>query len=672
MLNEKVIKIHKMEEMISQLNTWRDEYYNKNNPSVSDKEYDKLFDQLTELEKETGIYMSNSPTQTVGYEVKSELVKIKHNHPMLSLDKTKKVSDLVKFMNNKPCVLMLKMDGLTVTLRYMDGNLVSAETRGNGEIGEDITHNAKIFKNIPLKIDCKDEVIVDGEAIITYDNFEKINRNLPEDKKYKNPRNLASGSVRQLDSKIASAREIKFIAWKMIKGSDSNSFLERLDILSNLGFDVVPHRFIVDVNSNYTDNVTIKSDILELSKEAEDKGYPIDGMVLGYDDVKYGESLGMTGHHVRSQIAFKFKEEEEISVLRSIEWSMGKTGILTPVAVFDPVELAGTTVTRASLHNISIMKDLDIQVGSEVTVVKKNEIIPQIIECNADFASFDYPDKCPICGAETVIVKENNTEVLMCPNDDCNGKLLGKMCAFVGREAHDIRGLSEATLKLLIDKGYIKKPIDLFGLKQKKTSLSNLPGLGAKSVNNILDEIERCKNTTLEKFLVGLSIPLIGKSASKTIASYEEKKAMQEGYDSPIQALLKDLGDKEFNWTVLEDFGPNMSYSIKNYMKKHNKEIIELASMFSFMYSDIMKMGEEQILKGKTFVITGSLTHFKNRNELKAKIEELGGKVTGSVTGKTDYLINNDNQSSSSKNKKAKELGIAILTEEDFINLISI
>ena len=463
----KMDNVYKMRKLIAVLNEHRDAYYNKQSPTISDYEYDKLFDELKCLEEETGIILSGSPTATVGYEVKSELKKVTHNHPMLSLDKTKSIDDLKKFLGDKNGILMLKLDGLTVSLRYINGDLISAETRGNGEIGEDILHNAKVFSNIPLHINYDGELIVDGEAVITYDTFERINANLPEGEKYKNPRNLVSGSVRQLDSKITAERNIKFIAWKMVKGVDSNSFNKRLNILHDLGFDVTP-RYIV--------NKEAISDLIDCMKgTAEDCKLPIDGMVLGYDDVAYGESLGATGHHLRSQMAFKFYDEDVETTLKGIDWTMGKTGTLTPTAIFQPVEIDGTTVERASIHNLSILNEIlgaTPHIGQKITVCKANQIIPQVISAdkkpNYDNVLFT-PLRCPICGGHTKVKQENNSQVLICTYDNCNGKLLGKMTHFVSKNAMNIDGLSEATLDKFIELGSISKVVAYLKENKVKT-----------------------------------------------------------------------------------------------------------------------------------------------------------------------------------------------------------
>lgn len=510
-------KVKRIQELVKQLNEYRDVYYNEARSDVSDAEYDRLFDELSELENETGVVYTNSPTQTVGYEVKSELEKVEHSHPMLSLDKTKSVDDLVKFAGDKDCILSLKMDGLTCLLTYENGELAQAETRGDGEIGELITHNARVFDNIPLSIDYKGHFEIEGEAIITYDDFNKINEFLPEDKKYKNPRNLASGSVRQLDSKIAAQRHIKFIAWKVPTDIASSSFINRLQYASNLGFDTVQFLPIRgNCNAEFI-NIVVE----QLRKRAKEKSYPIDGLVATYNDITYGESLGMTGHHPKHSIAFKFYDEEAETVLKNIEWSMGKIGSLTPVAIFDPVEIDGTMVERASLHNVSILTKLDLQIGDTITVYKANQIIPQVKENlsakNRESAYIRIPSQCPVCESPTRIVKENDSEVLMCVNPHCKGKLLGRVSHFVSKKGMDISGLSEETIKKLIELGWIAEITDIYNLDQYYDRLSTMSGFGKKSVDKLRTSIENSKTVRLDKFIASLSIPGIGTSQSKEL-----------------------------------------------------------------------------------------------------------------------------------------------------------
>lgn len=645
-------KVKRIQELVKQLNEYRDVYYNEARSDVSDAEYDRLFDELSELENETGVVYTNSPTQTVGYEVKSELEKVEHSHPMLSLDKTKSVDDLVKFAGDKDCILSLKMDGLTCLLTYENGELVQGETRGDGEIGELITHNAKVFENIPLSIDYKGHFEIEGEAIITYDDFNKINESLPEDKKYKNPRNLASGSVRQLDNRVAAQRHIKFIAWKVPTDIASSSFINRLQYALDIGFDTVPFLPIRgNCNAEFI-NIVVE----QLRKRANEKSFPIDGLVATYNDITYGESLGMTGHHPKHSIAFKFAEDSEETVLREIEWSMGKTGTLTPVAIFDSVDLAGTSVSRASLHNISIMKELNISIGSTVTVVKKNEIIPQIISCDANAMDADIPTTCPVCGGEAQIVKENDSEVLMCANPHCKGKLLERVSHFVSKKGMDISGLSEETIKKLIELGWITEITDVYNLERHYDRLSTMSGFGKRSVDKLRKSIENSKTVRLDKFIASLSIPGIGTSQSRELAkvfnTWNEFRDASVGF---------------YNFTQLDGFGDVLNNNIHSWFTDMCDIADKLASFMTFETG--VNQNTDDSLNSKSFVVTGKVFRFKNRDEVKAEIEKRGGKVTGSVTKSTYALINNDIESNSSKNKKAKELGVKIITEDQLIEM---
>ena len=645
--------IERIKELCQLLNHHRNQYYNENNSEISDQEYDRLFDELKEKEDKTGFCLANSPTQTVGYLVQSKLKKTTHEYPMLSLDKTKSPDELIEFVGNRSAIIMLKMDGLTVCCTYENGSLVKAESRGDGAVGEDITINAKTFCNLPQTIPYKGKLVVFGEAIIDYDTFYRINADLPDDKKYKNPRNLCSGTVRQLDSKICADRNVRFIAWRLVKGSDSNVFWLRLNELEDCGFEVVPWFVFGD---------DVLSQLQRARTIADNQGLPIDGCVISYSNVSYIDSLGSTSHHLRGQIAYKYEEEKESSILREVEWSMGKTGDLTPVAIFDPVELAGTTVTRASLHNISIMKDLNIKVGAEITVVKKNEIIPQIIECDTVNSEFDIPDICPICGGNTSIVKDNNTEVLTCTNPDCKGKLLGKLNHYISKNALNIDGLSEAALEKFMNLGWLTKLADIYTLESHKEEMMKLEGFGKKSAEKLLAAIEKSKMTTLERYLYGLSIPLIGKTASKTISKY-----FGGDYTKFIEAL-----EDGFDFTRLDDFGTVMNNSIYGWHPQYsNSEDSYIPLLLNFEKpKTTVSTDDVKGLSGKVFVITGSLEHYANRNELVEEIDQMGGKVSGSVSAKTNYLICNDKTSTSGKNKKAKELGVPIISEEDFLGMI--
>ena len=646
-------KIKRIKELVVQLNTYRNAYYNNSESQISDYEYDNLFDELKSLEDETGVVMSNSPTQTVGYEVKSKLEKVKHSHPMLSLDKTKDVNDLIAFSSGRDCIVSLKLDGLTILNTYNNSTLVQAETRGNGEEGEIVTHNVKVFDNLPNNIPYDRKFEIEGEAIITQPDFEKINVN----GEYKNSRNLASGSVRQLDSNVTKDRHVRFVAWKIPFGVTAYSI--GFDITTRYGFEVVPYE---KYNSSKDDIHVI---IEKLKTVANEKGYPIDGLVITYDNVEYGKSLGMTGHHPKHSLAFKFYDEEVTTTLRDVEWTMGKTGILTPTAVFEPVEIEGTTVERASLHNISVMKSLysdQWYEGLQLDIYKANQIIPQVKRaydpnCICSRRLF-IPEKCPICGGKTSIIKENSSEVLVCCNSECKGKLLGKLSHFVSKNAANIDGLSEQTLEKLIELGWLNSFKDIYRLSEHKDEMSKLDGFGKRSVEKLLDAIEKSRSITLDRFIYALCIPLIGRSASKTIAkyfNYDFKEWYQIGVSQP------------FRYTLLDDFGETMQNSIHNFAVNMDM-IADLADEFTFEKIEEKSSGVD--LSGKVFVITGSLVHYKNRDELVGVIESLGAKVSGSVSAKTSYLINNDVTSTSGKNSKAKQLGIPIISEEDFLKMI--
>lgn len=648
-------KIDRIKTLVEKLNYCRDLYYNYNQSDISDFEYDQLFDELSLLEKEVGLVFAASPTQTVGYEVKSNLKKIKHNHLMLSLDKTKNVDDVIKFLDGKDGVVMAKMDGLTCSVRYLNGKLVSAETRGNGEIGEDILHCAKTIKNLPLEINCLDEVIVDGEVIITYEDFEKINATLPEDERYKHPRNLASGSIRQLNSSIAAQRNMKFIAWKLIKGIDENSFLKRWNYMVNLGFDTVP---IINLPSQLITKDLIEHAITLIKEDAKKESFPIDGCVFGYNDVAYGDSLGATGHHLRSQLAYKFYDELYDTKLLYIDWTMGKTGVLTPTAVFEPVEIDGTEVSRASLHNISIIKSLGLTNGCTVRTYKANQIIPQIDSCEQDGnGDIEIPSICPVCGGATAIQKDNDSEVLVCTNPNCSGKLLGRFTHFVSKKAMNIDGLSEVTLELLISNGYISKFKDIYHLSEHANELAHLPGLGAKSVEKLLLAIEKSREVKLENFICALGIPNIGLSAAKSIS----KKFGGDHYDF-VHAL-----DSGYDFSQIDDFGEIMNKSLHDWWESKDSMVELLPMEVNFVMPEISQQAVDNPFSGKTLCVTGKLNHF-TRDSINEKIASLGAKAASSVSKKTDWLITNE-ASGSSKYKKAVELGVPIITETEFLEM---
>ena len=645
-------KIDRIKELVELSNHYRNEYYNNSHSEISDFEYDKLFDELTQLESETGFIMAVSPTQTVGYEVKSELNKVKHNHPMLSLDKTKSVDDVVAFLGGKNGAIMAKMEGLTCSLRYLNGELVSAEKRGNGEIGEDILHCAKTIKNIPLKINCTDEVIIDGEVIITYDDFEKINSTLADDQKYKHPRNLASGSIRQLDSSIAANRNMKFIAWKVIKGCNDNSFIRRWMFMGGLGFDTTP---LIPLPTIFQDKEQIKMAIEHIKLWAkEENGYPIDGCVISYDDIAYGESLGATGHHLRSQLAFKFYDELYSTKLRYIDWTIGKSSQLTPTAVFDTVEIDGADVSRASLHNISIIKNLGFTNGCTVNVFKANQIIPQIDSCEHDGnGDIEIPMTCPICGGATAIKKDNESEVLICTNPECAGKKLAQFTHFVSKKGMDIKNLSEATLQDLISHGFIHNFKDIYHLSDHRQQLIHLDGFGKKSVEKLLKSIEDSKNVKLENFIAALGIPNIGLTASKTIS-----KHCKGGFRMFIELVAA-----EFNFTKLDDFGTTMNNNIYEYMRDNFDMVEELAAEMNFVRPE---QQADSSLANLKFCITGSFS--QPRDNLKKALEAKGAKFVSSVSKNLDILF--AGEKAGSKFTKAQQIGVRVANEEELIRML--
>lgn len=683
----KITNIDEAKELVKELNRYCDAYYNRSESLISDEEYDNKFDMLIEFEKETGIVFSNSPTHSVGYEVISKLDKVKHSHPMLSLNKTKSIDDLISFIGNRNCVFSLKMDGLTILLTYDNGKLIKAETRGNGIEGEDITHNAITFENIPLTISYKGKLEVEGEAIITYYDFNKINEDLPKDKQYKNPRNLASGSVRQLDSKITAQRHLQFIAWKVpfieneIEWYDEetyenvvtktlSSYANKLKCIRELGFDIVPYT----THATFSDRTkqALEKTIEMLRGVAKEFSYPIDGLVMTYNDTAYAESLGSTDHHPKHSIAFKFYDDIEETILTDVEWQVGKSGHITPVAIFKPVNIDGTIVERASLHNLSIFNDFKLSIGDRITVYKSNQIIPKIKENlsmkdkqNKNVTYIDYPEFCPVCGKHTLVDKDNNSDVLVCSNPRCKGKILGRLSHFVSKEAMNVDGLSESTLEKLLDLDCICAGLwSIYDLHDYKDYLYETEGygFGKKSVDKLLANIEKSRTTTLDRFINGLSIPSIGKVASKNISKH---------FNGSFAEFNKAISSGSYDWTIIDDFGEVAANNIKYYFLDEGNvaEYRELVSMLIFEAPE--PQSQSNTLEGKTIVITGSLDCFKNRQALVDVIEQNGGKVVSSVSKKTDYLINNDINSSSSKNKKAKSLGVPIITEEDFLKIIS-
>lgn len=659
------VELDIMRGMVSILNDASEAYYNTGNPIMSDEEFDMRLDDLRQFEEETGFILSNSPTQRVGAKVLTELNEITHSHPMLSLEKCHTIEELIKFSNGKELVASIKLDGLTVSITYEDGVLVRAETRGNGYVGSDITEHIKQFKNVPFKINKNGTYIVDGEAIITDEDFCEINK----DGEFKNSRNLAAGTLSVLDTSLVAKRKLCFMAWDIIDGGSSNSLKDNLNEAKTLGFDVVPSW----VNGNSTNALNpknLQSNIDYVFDFAADEGLPCDGIVFKFNDIEYGKSLGFTSHHFKNGIAYKRKDDTYKTELIDVEFTMGKTGVLTPTAIFKPVEIDGTIVERASLHNISILRELNLCIGDTIEVYKANQIIPQV-KRNVSAEQRQYAEAieaptvdgleyCPICKDKTKLVTENSSTVLVCTNDNCKGKLLGKLTHFCSKNAMNIDGVSEATLEFLINKGWVKSFDNLYDLNYSPWiyEWTHTEGFGEKSVNKILDSIEKSRNTTLDRFIYSLSIPLIGRSASKTIAKFFENdfEVFYKAFVSP------------FNWTVLDDFGETMNDSIVKYAVNNGEMVRNLARYFTFEKPQTTPNSNS--LAGKTFVITGSLEHFANRDEAKEKIESLGGKVIGSVSAKTSYLVNNDIESTSSKNKKARELGIEIINEDRLLEMM--
>lgn len=657
-----VSSLDRMKSLVEELNNYRNEYYNNNNSIISDYEYDKLFDELKELEDILQVVMPNSPTQQVGYEVVSNLEKVKHEYPLLSLDKTKSIKDIVKFADGHSIVLSAKMDGLTVCLTYENGYLIKAETRGDGFEGELITHNINTFSNVPKIIPYKEHLVVVGEAILTKDKLDIVNRDLSEDKQYKHVRNLASGTVRQLDSSICAKREPLFIAWDC-KTSIAKTLSDKFNILKDYGFTIVPGAVLhgISPKSVVKDDMyeTIDNNIQTIANYCSEKNYPIDGIVITYNNIAYGDSLGGTSHHFKNAIAYKFYDEETVTHLRDIEWSMGRTGVLTPVAIFDEIVIDGTDVGRASLSNVSIVKSLHLGIGDEITVFKSGQIIPQVSENLTKSDNYVLPTKCPYCNSDVELITNNESTEMYCTNPNCDAKLLNILSYFVSKPCMNIVGLSEASLKLFLDKGWITNPIDIYTkLLSKYWDIVRLEGWGEKSASKLKQSITNSVNIKLENAINALGITGIGVKVSKDIAKYCKynwHNFIDESYYN--------------SFCSIEGIGDIMYKTLYDYITNNKDYIIELFSLFNFTDKiEEFNKSAPNILN-KTFVITGSLTQFKNRNELVNKIESLGGTVTGSVSNKTDYLINNDINSDSSKNRKAKELNIPIITEEDFIKL---
>ncbi len=644
-------KSERIKELVELLNKAGRAYYQEAEEIMSNFEYDKLYDELLSLEKETGIVLANSPTVNVGYEVVSELPKEQHGSPMLSLDKTKEVDALAAFAGERKCLLSWKLDGLTVVLTYNNGSLQKAVTRGNGQVGEVITANARTFKNIPVSIPFKGELTLRGEAVIKYSDFEEINKSIEDiDAKYKNPRNLCSGSVRQLNSEITAKRNVNFMAFALINAENvdfQNSMENQFKWLENQGFDVVEHKRVTQDN--------MKETVEYFAEKIKTYDYPSDGLVLMYDDIAYGISLGSTAKFPRNGIAFKWEDEQAETTLKYIEWSPSRTGLINPVAVFEPVELEGTTVTRASVHNVSIVEQLALHSGDKIKVYKANMIIPQISENLTKTGNIEVPDTCPACGHNTEIRNDNGIKTLYCPNKQCPAKNIKAFTLFASRNAMNIDGLSEETLEKFIDAGYIREFADIYRISRYREEITNTPGFGEKSYDNLIDSLNRSRNVELHALIYSLGIPNIGVANAKLICKYFDND-LEKIRHATVEELVQ-----------IDGIGDKMAEKFMEYFsdKENGEKLDRLLKEVTIKNPEVNH--NAQNMEGLNFVVTGSVNHFANRNEVKEYIEQRGGKVTGYVTSKTNYLINNDIMSNSSKNKKAKELGIEIITEEQFI-----
>ncbi len=651
-MEEKLLRI---KELIKILNKAAAVYYQGKDEIMSNFEYDKLYDELTVLENETGIIMAGSPTQRVGYEVLSELPKEQHPSPMLSLDKTKDVSALAAWLGDNEALLSWKMDGLTIVLTYDDGKMTKAVTRGNGQVGEVITNNAKVFKNIPLNVPFKGHMVLRGEAVISYSEFNRINELLSEEEQYKNPRNLCSGSVRQLNNEITAQRNVEFYAFALVEadGVDFENSQEcKMKFMEKQGFQVVEYKRVTAVS--------LPDEVRYFAEKISSNDFPSDGLVLLLDDIAYGEALGRTAKFPRNAMAFKWADETADTKLLDIEWSASRTGLINPVAIFEPVELEGTTVSRASVHNVSIVRQLQLGIGDTIQVYKANMIIPQIAENLTRSGKIVIPDKCPVCGEPTSIHEEKDVSVLMCDNPRCLAKKIKSISHFVSRDAMNIDGMSEATIEKLIAHGILHELADLFRLDKHKETIVSLEGFGEKSYEKLVEAAERSRFTNVAKFVYSLGVPNIGLSNAKMICKY-----FHNDFEKVRNADVEEL-------VSIDGVGEIIAESFAAFFRdeENNKIINDLLQIVEFEKEEDNPVGED--MAGINFVITGSVNHFANRNEVKELIEKRGGKVTGSVTSKTNYLINNDNMSSSSKNKKAKELNIPIITEEEFMNMYNI
>ena len=653
-MEDKSKDLARMKELNELLNRASRAYYMQDTEIMSNFEYDALYDELKDLEERTGTVLSGSPTVRVGYEVVSELPKEEHEFPMLSLDKTKEVGQLVSWLGDQKAVLSWKMDGLTIVLTYEGGELIKAVTRGNGHVGEIVTGNAKVFQNVPHRISFKGKLVLRGEAVIRYSDFNEINEKLPEgEARYKNPRNLCSGSVRQLNSQVTASRNVYLYAFALVyaQGADiENSAMARFDWLSSQGFDVVEHRLV--------DADTLPAAVEDFAARIQDNDFPSDGLVLLLEDIAYGQSLGTTAKFPRNAIAFKWADEVEETHLRSVEWSASRTGLINPVAIFDPVELEGTTVTRASLHNVSIVKALQLGLGDRLQVYKANMIIPQIAENLTRSDTLEIPDTCPVCGAHTTLRDENGVMTLYCTNTACLAKHSGLLVHFTSRDAFNIEGLSEATLEKFIQKGFIHEFSDIFHLDRYKEEIVAMEGFGEKSYAKLAQAIEKARNISLPRLIYSLGIPGIGLSNAGLLCRH---------FGGDLGRLL--AADQE-DLIKVQGIGSVMAGSFVSYFQDEENRKAFDRLLGEIQIEQMPQADQDRLLEGKTFVITGSLNHFANRKALKDMIEELGGRAAGSVSSKTSYLINNDSASSSAKNQKAAQLGIPIITEDEFLEMI--
>lgn len=655
--SEKIIS--RMKELGKLLNEASRAYYQESRELMPNLEYDRLYDELASLERESGIVLSGSPTTTVGYEVLSALPKEAHPEKMLSLDKTKDKEELAQWLGQKTGVLSWKLDGLTIVLTYEDGKLLKAVTRGNGEIGEVVTPNVRCFENVPLEIAYKGKLVLRGEAVIRYSDFEKLNEEIEESAKYKNPRNLCSGSVRQLNTEVTASRHVNFFAFSLVsaEGADfENSREKQFRWLEQQGFDVVERRMVCADENETAEVCGIRRAVEDFEHRIVQNDFPSDGLVLCYDDIAYGKALGTTAKFPRDSIAFKWEDETADTVLREIEWSASRTGLINPVAVFDPVDIEGTTVSRASVHNVSIVRELALGIGDTLSVYKANMIIPQIAENKTRSGTAKIPEHCPVCGGEAVIRRENDVETLVCINPGCLAKQIKSFTLFVSRDAMNIEGLSEATIEKLIAKGLIQEPADLFRIAEHREAIVQMEGFGEKSFENLAASVERARHTTAARLLYSLGIPGIGSANARLIS-----RACGDDF-----ARMEDISKEEL--LEIDGIGEIMAESYRAYFDHPDKRRMaeDIRAQVELEKRETPGTDSGKV-SGKTFVITGSLRYYENRSALKTKIEDLGGKVVGSVSAKTDYLINNDSTSNSAKNKAAKELGIPILTERQLI-----